>query len=349
MSTLTQTTRLNIGYWQGSPTISRNAETTETIIQVSNPYTDNSGAVVTGNFIMGIATRSGIETVYIPANAVSADGLTLGTSSIPVVRGLQPYCTTDFTTATSTFAQKLTKGDRVFIAIDTALLSMLQEATLGTIGTNIKFATRPTYMAAAPAACPIFPSAAVRDGILTSPQNGDMCYLSAEGIFTDYTGGVWATRATGTIVNASTTAAGKVQEAVSTDIATSTTTGSSGARLYINPASTKDTRTTSESILVRTQAVDGCIDGSFIRQGVGALTGEIRIWTIAIAPAGWLVADGSALSRTTYSTLFGVIGTTYGAGDGTTTFNLPDLRGNDGTRGISLFTLHQNIHSARVY
>lgn len=44
------------------------------------------------------------------------------------------------------------------------------------------------------------------------------------------------------------------------------------------------------------------------------------------APTGWLICDGSAVSRTTYSDLFAVCGTTYGAGNGTTTFNLPDLR-----------------------
>ena len=42
-------------------------------------------------------------------------------------------------------------------------------------------------------------------------------------------------------------------------------------------------------------------------------------------PNGWLLCDGSAVSRTQYSRLFGVIGTTYGSGDGTDTFNLPDL------------------------
>lgn len=45
------------------------------------------------------------------------------------------------------------------------------------------------------------------------------------------------------------------------------------------------------------------------------------------APAGWLFCDGSAVSRATYSALFAVIGVTYGAGNGTTTFNLPDRRG----------------------
>jgi len=45
------------------------------------------------------------------------------------------------------------------------------------------------------------------------------------------------------------------------------------------------------------------------------------------APSGWLKANGAAVSRTTYSALFAIISTTYGAGDGSTTFNLPDLRG----------------------
>jgi len=45
------------------------------------------------------------------------------------------------------------------------------------------------------------------------------------------------------------------------------------------------------------------------------------------APTGWLECNGSAVSRTTYSTLFSVISTTYGIGDGISTFNLPDMRG----------------------
>lgn len=55
-------------------------------------------------------------------------------------------------------------------------------------------------------------------------------------------------------------------------------------------------------------------------------TGVVVMWTTATAPTGWLLCDGSAVSRSTYSGLFAVIGTTYGSGDGSTTFNLPDLR-----------------------
>ena len=46
-----------------------------------------------------------------------------------------------------------------------------------------------------------------------------------------------------------------------------------------------------------------------------------------VPPSGWLTCDGSAVNRTTYSALFAVISTTWGAGDGSTTFNLPDMRG----------------------
>lgn len=45
------------------------------------------------------------------------------------------------------------------------------------------------------------------------------------------------------------------------------------------------------------------------------------------APTGWLLCDGSAVSRSTYAALFAVIGTSYGVGDNSTTFNLPDMRG----------------------
>lgn len=45
------------------------------------------------------------------------------------------------------------------------------------------------------------------------------------------------------------------------------------------------------------------------------------------APSGYLMCDGSAVSRTTYESLYAIIGTTFGTGDGSTTFNIPDLRG----------------------
>lgn len=55
--------------------------------------------------------------------------------------------------------------------------------------------------------------------------------------------------------------------------------------------------------------------------------GAISSYGGAAAPAGWLLCDGAAISRTVYSVLYTAIGTNYGAGDGSTTFNLPDLEG----------------------
>ena len=70
-----------------------------------------------------------------------------------------------------------------------------------------------------------------------------------------------------------------------------------------------------------------------------APSGQIAFFAGSRAPAGWLKANGAAVSRTAYAALFAAIGTTYGAGDGSTTFNLPDLRGEfmrgwDDGRGI---------------
>jgi microcystin-dependent protein len=55
--------------------------------------------------------------------------------------------------------------------------------------------------------------------------------------------------------------------------------------------------------------------------------GTVTHFAMTTPPSGWLKANGALVSRTTYAALFAVIGTTYGAGDGSTTFGLPDLRG----------------------
>lgn len=64
------------------------------------------------------------------------------------------------------------------------------------------------------------------------------------------------------------------------------------------------------------------------------LPGTIAYVGMNSTPTGWLKANGAAVSRTTYAALFSAIGTTYGSGDGSTTFNLPDLRG-EFIRGFS--------------
>ncbi|MEW4951494.1 MULTISPECIES: phage tail protein [Pseudomonas] len=69
---------------------------------------------------------------------------------------------------------------------------------------------------------------------------------------------------------------------------------------------------------------------AFVRNVViqeGVQPGEISFFAGAAAPRGYIKANGAAVSRTAYPELFAAIGTTYGAGNGTTTFNVPDIRG----------------------
>lgn len=56
----------------------------------------------------------------------------------------------------------------------------------------------------------------------------------------------------------------------------------------------------------------------------GSPTGSVTMWPSASAPTGWLICNGQAVSRTTYAALFAIISTTFGAGDGSTTFNVPN-------------------------
>ena len=62
-------------------------------------------------------------------------------------------------------------------------------------------------------------------------------------------------------------------------------------------------------------------------QTIQEAIGTIKEFAGSSAPTKWLVCNGTAISRTTYSDLFALIGTTYGAGDGSTTFNIPDFQG----------------------
>ena len=100
------------------------------------------------------------------------------------------------------------------------------------------------------------------------------------------------------------------------------------------------------------QAADGDLTAIAALTGTGVLqrdaantwalspmTGAVMTFAMSTAPTGWLKCNGAAVSRTTYSTLFDAIGTTFGVGDGSTTFALPDLRGEfvrgyDDGRGI---------------
>lgn len=108
---------------------------------------------------------------------------------------------------------------------------------------------------------------------------------------------------------------------------------------------------------------DSSNDGAntaFVQDATGSRTAEIVFFPASTAPAGFLKANGALVSRTTYAALFAIIGTSYGPGDGSTTFALPDLRGEflrawddgrgvDGGRALHSSQSSQNLnhtHSA---
>jgi microcystin-dependent protein len=91
------------------------------------------------------------------------------------------------------------------------------------------------------------------------------------------------------------------------------------------------------------QAIESLILGGGSGGGVitGSEVGAVSAFAMPTPPTGWLVCDGSAISRTEYADLFAAIGTVWGAGDEISTFNLPDLRGEfvrgfDAGRGVDM-------------
>lgn len=98
---------------------------------------------------------------------------------------------------------------------------------------------------------------------------------------------------------------------------------SDGSAISFTASGNSVTIYSGEQVIVFSDGTDCYIVG----ENNAKLIGEIVAWPLDTPPARFLECDGSAISRTTYSALFAVLGTTYGAGDGSTTFNLPDYRG----------------------
>ena len=84
---------------------------------------------------------------------------------------------------------------------------------------------------------------------------------------------------------------------------------------------------------------DGSGNLSFVALPQAVPTGSVHLMATTTVPSGYVKCNGAVLSRTTYADLFSTIGTAFGAGDGSTTFNVPDLRGEfvrgwDDSRGV---------------
>lgn len=95
-------------------------------------------------------------------------------------------------------------------------------------------------------------------------------------------------------------------------------------RVVIDGLNYPDTDGSANDVLI----TDGAANLSFVTPASIAFSpGMIMPYTGVVAPTGWLLCYGQAISRTTYAALYAVMQDSYGAGDGSTTFNLPDLRG----------------------
>ena len=124
---------------------------------------------------------------------------------------------------------------------------------------------------------------------------------------------------TGALSAASLSVSGALSAAsLSVSGATSLATGSISG-IMTAPTATTGTNTTQ---LATTAFVNASITAN-----PGVLSGSLLMWPTTSAPTGYLNCDGTAVSRTTYASLFAVVSTTFGSGDGSTTFNLPNYTG----------------------
>jgi len=114
--------------------------------------------------------------------------------------------------------------------------------------------------------------------------------------------------------------------------------GSTGSSIAGNSTAVGDFSVGGNLAVTGNQTVTGNLTVTGTLFG-GVPSGAVFWFAASTAPTGYLKANGAAVSRTTYAALFAVVGTTFGAGDGSTTFNLPNLlgefiRGWDDGRGV---------------
>jgi hypothetical protein len=233
------------------PRLARGLTLTGTTIFWTAPPYDETGTIITGDFLMGVKKPNGFtETIYIPAGAVAADGL----SATGIVRGVR-LTGLDYTTGDSAYADTHEADEPVFSNISAVIQNLVAQ--------NLVF--------------PNFANATERDTLIPSPVNGkSRAYLEDTGLYYLYAGGSWNSLDTGTVTpNASTTVAGKVELPTATEVFNGTAIGSTGAALSVTPDTLQSTTVSKNSSagvadagkLVKT-ASDGKIDGSFARDPI---------------------------------------------------------------------------------
>jgi hypothetical protein len=184
---------------------------------------------ITKAIFLGFTVGGKRLVVYIGAGGFS-DSQTATITTRPVqVEGL------DITTAASSDLDiDIPSGTKVYCVIPPQHAQMLFSAGLGAISSSIKHASRETFDNGVPAGTPIYADAATGEAAISSPLNGDSFYATTEGVVREYIGGAWGNSTGVATPNASTTVAGKVEEATTAEMGAGTATGGTGARLFVN-------------------------------------------------------------------------------------------------------------------
>src|SRR3990167_816265 len=170
----------------------------------------------------------------------------------------------------------------------------------------------------------------------TNPEESFIRYNRSTNLFQEYLSAVWTDKVlaiagggTGAITAAAArTALGLGTMAVQSNAAVDIDGGDIASAVTINAASIV-AGTVAQARLGTGSGGLGqkfLADDQTYKAAEGVLVGTGFLWFTDSAPAGYLFCDGTAVSRSTYSALFAILGTIWGVGDGSTTFNLPDLR-----------------------
>lgn len=140
---------------------------------------------------------------------------------------------------------------------------------------------------------------------------------------------------------------GNLGDAAQRDIGTATDEVSDNAQLNTRLGTTSNLGSAAQQDIGTgaNQVPDKEILDSRFGEGNNVMVGAIVPFAMTSAPSGWIKANGAAISRTTYAQLFSKIGTTHGAGNGSTTFNVPDLRG----EFVRMWDDGRGVDSGRVF
>ena len=273
---------------------------------ISASQTAGSTFTISPDFELGLNLETGTDNVSIVLQSnTQIERMTI-TATGGVATIVQRWLDQSATKTPEVWLQKQwNDGTIMYIAalapdmLDIDMSSGSAEISTPTVYTNSLSATQDFQW-------PVFADTTARDAAITAPENWFECFITGTGKQI-YSGGAWTTLWVGSPTPfASTTVAGSVEIATQTEVNNGTSTGGTGAILSVSPD-------TLQVALANAIAASNPI-------------GHVRIWTTGTAPTWYLMCDGTAVSRTTFAGLFAVIWTLYGSWDGSTTFNIPNLK-----------------------